>query len=125
MWLIKSNNLCMLPFSESSCQYQSDSVSVTAPTHSLSPRVVRVTKCWGSLAVLECRQHSRKTTVLTSIIRVVGLPIFPRIFSHYRPHQTKHSVSQFRVFFFNHNSVQQHTRKGSVRHVSNYTTTNL
>ena len=66
----------------------------------------------GSLAVLECRQHSQKITVQTSIIRFVCLPICPRTFSHYRPHQTKHNVSQFRVFFFKHNSVQQHTRQG-------------
>ena len=35
-----------------------------------------VTKFWGPLAVLECRQHSRITTVHTSNIHFVCPPIF-------------------------------------------------
>ena len=50
---------------------------------------------------------------------------FHRHFPYFRPSQTKHSVSQFRVFFLKHNSVQRHTGQGNVPHVSNYTTTNL
>ena len=41
-----------------------------------------------------------------------GSSDFHTHFLNYHPHQTKHSVSQFRVFFFKHNSVQQHTRPG-------------
>ena len=66
---------------------------------------------WGPLAVLECGNYRAKQPSANQFSTWYVLPIF-RHFPYFRPHQAKHSVSQFRVFFFNHNSFQQDTKQG-------------